>query len=200
MSHIYLGFKFQWYRFSVGFLIPELGSSQPVLFCSCPCWTREKGWCWSRKLTGNWIFCVLWGAGRRYCSCPYTLISNVYIRIPRRRRWEVMWFYFSGSSNLLHSRQWFVWGMWIYEFCKYLEIQFAQQSFFSLKYHSMLCLGFLRESNFSNSPLIGVVLLSSAQTQLHPWLVKRRWRKRTPVLNRMILYCKQALFMLNYPS
>lgn len=35
---------------------------------------------------------------------------------------------------------------------------------------------------------------------MHPWLVKRRQRKRTHVLNRMVLYCKQALFMLNYPS
>lgn len=151
MSCFYLGFKFQWYRFSIGFLTLESGSCQPLLFCSYSCWAREKGWCWSRKLTGNWIFCLLWGAGKRYCSCPYTLIWNVCIRIPRRRRWEVMWFYFPSSSNLLHSRQWFVWGMWIYEFCKYLEIQFAQQ-FFLLKISQYVMFGLLERVKLLQFP------------------------------------------------
>lgn len=50
--------------------------------------------------------------GRKNWGCPYGLISSVYVGV--LRGWEVIWFYCSGSSNPLHSRQWFVSGMRIW--------------------------------------------------------------------------------------
>lgn len=103
----------------------------------------------------------------------------------------------------------YILGSGLFEACEFMRSTNIQRCslhckvgfFFQAEYHSMLCLGFLRDSEllfqFSSDRSCAAGL--SINT-MHPQLVKRRQRKRTHVLNRMVLYCKQALFMLNYPS
>lgn len=115
------------------------------------------------------------------------------------------WLGFTFLVLLIH----YILGSGLFEACEFMSSANIQRCslhykigvFFQAGYHTMLCLCFLRDSDFSSQfSSDGSCAAGLSINTMHPRLVKRRQRKRTHVLNRMVLYCKQALFMLNYPS
>lgn len=116
MSCFYLGFKSQLRRFSLGFLIPESGSSQPVL--QLPLLGQRESLMLVMETQKYSVYFVSGGGRKKVLQLSLCTQMFIIGFLEEDETFLVLLIHYTLGNSLFEACE--------FEFCKYLEMQFAR--------------------------------------------------------------------------